>query len=225
MKGANGVSVVVPVYNSAATLEELVRRVREVVSDRPLEIVLVDDWSTDGSRALLGRLGVRTVAHTRNRGQNAAILSGLTVASQPLSCVIDADLEDPPESIAQLLAPLDAAQAQVVFAGRVETRRASSRVFRWAIQRLFPSLPAHPCLCFAIDAAGRAALVRVGRDDDYLPALIGALGLSSTQAVTTRGVRPAHAGASAYGRVKRVRYAATMLGAALRVWWRRPVAS
>jgi glycosyltransferase involved in cell wall biosynthesis len=215
-----GVSVVVPVYNNAATLQELCVRVRNVLADRPLEIVLVDDRSTDQSLQVMRRLAVTAIAHPHNRGQNAAIVSGLAAASHPLTCVIDGDLEDPPESIPLLLAPVEASRAQVVFASRDETPRPSSRLFRWTIRRLFPSLPGHPCLCFAIDAGGRQALVQAARDGDYLPALIGWLELPSEQVAVNRAPRPDRAGASAYRGLRRARYAAAALGAALRLRWR-----
>lgn len=216
-----GVSVVVPVYNNAATLPELCRRIRAAVSDRPLELVLVDDGSTDGSHEIIEHLGARTVRHPRNRGQNAAILSGLTLATQPVACVLDADLEDPPEAIPLLLSRMDAVRARVAFASREEARPLTSRLFRWAVRYLFPSLPPYPCLFFAIDEAGRAALVALARHNDYLPAVIGSLGLPSTQAIIARGSRPANTGRSGYAGLRRVRHGIGMLAASLRVRWRR----
>lgn len=215
-----GVTVVAPVYNNAGTLDELCRRVRTAIVDRPIEVILVDDRSTDGSLEVIERLGVRAIAHGRNRGQNAAILTALAQATEPLACILDADLEDPPEAIPLLLAPLDGGTASVVFSSRDEARRLTSRLFRLAVRRLFPSLPSHPCLCFAIDEAGRTALVTAAREDDYLPAVIGALRLRCAQVEVPRGRRP-H-GRTGYPGMKRVRYAAAMLTAALRVWWRAP---
>jgi glycosyltransferase involved in cell wall biosynthesis len=217
----NGVTVVAPVYNNAATLQELCARVRHALADRPLQIVLVDDRSTDRSLQVMEGLAVTTIAHSHNRGQNAAIVSGLAAAAHPLACVIDADLEDPPESIPLLLASVEAAEVQVAFASRDEARRPTSRLFRWTLRRLFPSLPGHACLCFAIDAAGREALVRAARDGDYLPALIGWLELPARQVAITRGPRPDRAGASANGGLRRTRYAAAALRAAFRLRWRR----
>ena len=214
-----GVSVVVPVYNNAATLPELCRRVRAALDGRPVEIVLVDDRSTDDSLRVIERLGERVVAHGRNRGQNAAVLSGLAQATEPLTCVLDADLEDLPEGLPVLLSGLDPAGASVVFSSREEPHSMGSRVFRWAIRRLFPSLPPHPCLCFAIDEGARLALVARARSGDYLPAVIGALRLPATQVAIARAARPA--GRTAYSGSRRVRYAISMLASACRVRWRR----
>jgi glycosyltransferase involved in cell wall biosynthesis len=222
MASSTGVSVVVPVYNNAATLPELCRRLQDVLRDRPTEIILVDDASTDESRRVIEALRVSWVWHPRNAGQNAAILSGLRVATHPLASVLDADLEDPPEGIPLMLLPLENGTARVAFSSRDEVRTLGSRMFRWTIQRLFPSLPAHPSLCFAIDPVGRQALLGVSRGDDYLPAVIGALGLRSVEVAVARRARPASAGPSAYAALRRVRYAVMMLRASLRVWWRPP---
>jgi len=215
------VSVVVPVYNNAATLPELCRRVRAALPGRSVEIILVDDGSTDGSRPVIEGLDVRSVWHERNRGQNSAILSGLREATQPLACVLDADLEDPPEAIPRLLEPIEGGLARVVFASRDEARSVGSRFFRWAIHRLFPSLPPHPCLFFAIDEAGRRALVEASRPDDYLPAVIGALSLATLEVTVARGARPPVAGPGALGPMGRLHYGTTMLGASVRLRWRR----
>jgi glycosyltransferase involved in cell wall biosynthesis len=209
-----GVSVVVPVYNNASTLAELARRIRAAVGDRPVEIVMVDDGSSDASWTTIAALDVRRVAHDRNRGQNAAVLTGLRTARLPLSCVLDADLEDPPEAIPALLAPIDAAASHVVFSSRDEARPATSRVFRRLIQRLFPSLPDQPCLCLALDERARARLLAEAGPDDYVPAVIGSLGLAAIQVSVARGARPE--GASGYSTARRVRYGLRMAVAALR---------
>ena len=209
--------MIVPVYNNAATLPEVCRRVRVALAARPVELVLVDDASTDDSREVIAQLDVRLVAHARNQGQNAAILAGLTQATQPMACVLDADLEDPPEAIPLLLEAVESGRSSVAFASRDEARRPSSRLFRWVLHRLFPSLPVHACLCFAIDDAARIALVEAAREDDYLPAVIGALRLPSTQVAIRRGSRPDAAGRSQHAGLKRLRYAANALRASIRV--------
>ena len=84
------VSVVIPVYNEERTFEELLRRVRAVAIDK--EIIVVDDGSTDGTRALLTRIpsGEATVLfHERNRGKGAALRTGFAVASGDVLIVQD----------------------------------------------------------------------------------------------------------------------------------------
>ena len=114
------VSVVIPVYNESATVEELLRRVRAVglVS----EIVVVDDGSTDGSAERLERLAtageLRLVRHARNRGKGAALRTGFEAASGDVVLVQDADLEYDPHEYPRLLQPILDGRADVVFGSR-----------------------------------------------------------------------------------------------------------
>ena len=209
--------MVVPVYNNAATLQELCRRLRDALPGGPLELIIVDDASTDDSLAVLATLEVAVVRHDRNRGQNAAVLTGLSRARYPFTCVIDADLEDPPESVPRMLSALD--PAEVVFSSRDEPHAATSRAFRWIIRRLFPTLPPHPCLCFAITADARSRVIRAAARGDYVPAVIGRLRLRADQIPITRGPRPEARGALTTAR--RIRYAASAMRAAVRIRLRR----
>src|SRR5687768_2187962 len=98
-------SVVIPFYNEARTLPSVVERLLAVDFARlglDLEVILVDDGSTDGTRASLqSRLvdGMRVVAHSSNRGKGAAVKTGLQVATGDLLCIQDADLEYHPKDL------------------------------------------------------------------------------------------------------------------------------
>lgn len=112
---APSVSVVVPVYNSATTLDLLVDRVEKALSGtgRTFEMVLVDDGSRDGSWAEIVRLGaerpwVRGLSLMRNYGQHNALLAGIRAAVGGTVVTLDDDLQNPPEEIPLLLAELDA---------------------------------------------------------------------------------------------------------------------
>ena len=114
-------SVLIPVYNEARTLEALIDRVRS--SGLAWEIVCVDDHSTDGSGAILDRLLAegriqRLVHHERNRGKGAAIRSALAQSTGNVVVVQDADLEYDPADWPALLAPLVTGQADAVFGSR-----------------------------------------------------------------------------------------------------------
>ena len=174
---------------------------------------MVNDCSTDDSLAVMRTLDVIVLDLPRRCGQNGAILRGLAAAMQPMTCVMDADLQDPPEAAPAMLDALIAERARVVFSSREAPRRFGSRLFRKLIRRLFPSLPAMPCLCFAMDAASREALVRVAVRGDYVVALIGALRLK-TSSVPVRRAEPPD-GVSAYSGPMRIGYAVRMLGAAV----------
>lgn len=116
------VSIVMPVYNELATVEHAIASVLDAgISDR-LELIVVDDGSTDGTRELL-RDGqwperVRYVEHDRNRGKGAALRTALAEARGSYTAVMDADLEYDPRDIPALLEPLRAGEANVVFGTR-----------------------------------------------------------------------------------------------------------
>ena len=113
-------SVIIPVYNEVATLEEILRRVRAV--DIPKEIILVDDGSTDGSRELLEQLGqaddVEVFFHSKNQGKGAAIRTGIAKARKDVVIIQDADLEYDPCEYPALLAPIADGLADVVYGSR-----------------------------------------------------------------------------------------------------------
>lgn len=107
------VSVVVPVFNSEATLRELVRRLRDVFRAQGVEheVVLVDDGSRDGSwdtiRGLAAEDGaVRGINLMRNYGQHNALLCGIRTARHDVIVTMDDDLQHPPEEIPKLLEKL-----------------------------------------------------------------------------------------------------------------------
>lgn len=108
-------SVVIPVYNEEATLPTLFPRLYAALDalGRPYEIILVDDGSRDRSIELLRAEAerrpaqVRVVELSRNFGQHPAILAGFSIAAGDVIVTLDADLQNPPEEIAKLLAKFD----------------------------------------------------------------------------------------------------------------------
>lgn len=115
-------SVVIPVYNEIATLEQVVERVLQVPLRK--EVILVDDGSTDGSRDLLDRLAaahpglVRAFKHEVNRGKGAALKTGFQQAKGDVILIQDADLEYDPGDYPKLLRPIREAGADVVYGSR-----------------------------------------------------------------------------------------------------------
>jgi glycosyltransferase involved in cell wall biosynthesis len=119
-------SVVIPVYNERNTLPVLLDRVRAV--PLPKEIVLVDDYSRDGTRELLQEMEKRpnddpltTISihyHDQNRGKGAAVRTGFLKARGNAMIIQDADLEYDPAEIPRLLQPLVEGRADVVFGSR-----------------------------------------------------------------------------------------------------------
>jgi glycosyltransferase involved in cell wall biosynthesis len=116
-------SVLMPVYNEAPTLREAVRRVVSAPVATEIELVAVDDASTDGSGAILDGLAaadprLRVVRHDRNRGKAGAIRTALGLATGDLVLIQDADLEYDPCDYPALLAPLLEGKADAVFGSR-----------------------------------------------------------------------------------------------------------
>jgi len=109
LRSPNLLSVVAPVYDEEELVEEFVRRTTAAVADYAFELVLVNDGSSDSTPELLDRLAaadprVRVVHLSRNFGHQAALTAGLEHAAGDVVAMIDADLQDPPELIGEMVA-------------------------------------------------------------------------------------------------------------------------
>lgn len=117
-------TVIIPCFNERPTISEIVRRVLEVdLKGIDLEVVLVDDGSTDGSAEVVARLAesipsIRVVSHPRNLGKGAAVRSGQTASTGDFVMIQDADLEYDPQNYPALLAPLISGRADAVYGSR-----------------------------------------------------------------------------------------------------------
>ena len=116
-------SILMPVFNEVGTVEAAIRRALE--AELPvdgIELVVVDDGSTDGTSEVLARgdwpANVRIYSHDRNRGKGAAVRTALDEARGTFAAILDADLEYDPNDLARLLPPLQAGEATAVFGVR-----------------------------------------------------------------------------------------------------------
>ena len=146
VNSAELVSIVIPVYNEAENLEELIRRCGAACDTmaKPYEIILVDDGSSDGSEAIITRAAeqkhgnVVGVILNRNYGQHAAVMAGFSETRGDIVVTLDADLQNPPEEIPKLIQKIEEG-ADVVGSIRVSRRdtrfrRLSSFIINKAVQ-------------------------------------------------------------------------------------------
>ncbi len=118
-----GLSILMPVFNERGTILAAIEQVlaTELPID-PVELIVVDDGSVDGTAELLSRERwpdhVRLLRHDRNLGKGAAVRTALAAASGTYAAIMDADLEYDPADLARLLEPALADQAEVVFGTR-----------------------------------------------------------------------------------------------------------
>lgn len=184
------VSLVIPVFNEEAGLPELFRRIDGVtsrVSDIDLEVVFVDDGSTDESRGILlahaaVQSHVRVVVLARNFGHQSALLAGISTANGDAVITMDADLQDPPELVPALI------DAWTNGADVVHARRSSRKGESWfklATASLFyrmidwlsdTHLPRNVGDFRLIDRRVRDVLLELGEKSLYLRGMVAWVG-------------------------------------------------
>ena len=113
------ISVVVPVYNEKNTIREIVRRIQQVSFEK--EIIIVDDYSTDGTREILkGMAGnnLKILFHDKNQGKGAALRTGFQEVTGDIVIIQDADLEYNPQEYSILIQPILDGKADAVYGSR-----------------------------------------------------------------------------------------------------------
>ncbi len=130
-------TVVTPFYNEEHTLQKSIERVLAIADESlSIEIIIVDDCSTDGSHAIAEALKVehpevRLVTHDANQGKGAALRAGIAHATGDFLAIQDADLEYDPQDLKRLVVPLIEGKADVVFGSRFMTGGAHRVLFFW----------------------------------------------------------------------------------------------
>lgn len=212
-------SWVLPLYRTAAQLEELVARIHAVSArlDLTHEIVLVDDACPEGSGAIAERLArdddrLRVLRLPRNGGQDPALRAGLARSRGTWTVILDADLQDPPEAVEHLW-PHCVPGIGAVFTrrtGRYSSagQRFTSRLYRAAIERI-GDLPRGACLYVVLSRPMVDRINAAGGGRTTLLALIAATRLRCASVDIVRS--PRMLGASAYTRFTRSAKAARSL--------------
>lgn len=131
-------SVIIPAFNEAQTIRQVVREVREVPVDK--EIIIVNDGSTDATAAILEQMrdepALKVIQCKENRGKGAAIRAGLELVTGDFVVIQDADLEVRPKDIPPLLEPLRKGVAKVVYGSRFLNGRQRSSLRNYIANRL-----------------------------------------------------------------------------------------
>ena len=125
------ISIIIPIYNEAKTVEETIRRVEAVAIEK--EIIAVDDGSGDGSLDILSRMEnngrIKLIKHEKNSGKGAAIKSGLKEATGDIVIIQDADLETDPQDFYRLVEPIINGETRAVFGYRTDQN--SFSIYWW----------------------------------------------------------------------------------------------
>jgi glycosyltransferase involved in cell wall biosynthesis len=174
-------TVIMPVFNERNTVAEIVRRMRAVDIPLVLQVIVVDDGSSDGSDKVLKALEdstVRLISHEKNMGKGAAIRTGLAAATGDLILIQDADLEYDPDDWPRLLDPILKGKARVVYGSRFTGERKNMLPSHWFGNRvlslttniLYRSTLSDMETCYKLfDAQAIAGLTVVSNRFDFEP--------------------------------------------------------
>lgn len=197
-------SVVIPMHNEAGNLAPLLDGIAQALADLPYEVIIVDDGSTDTTRAealalAAGDAHLRVLAHRDAAGQSAAVHSGVLAARAPLIATLDGDGQNPPDNLPALVAPLRAAGRDPALklvagqrVGRRDTlsKRLASRFANglrgWLLK---DGTRDTGCGLKAFDRAAYLALPFFNHQHRYLPALFARDGWAVAHVDVTHAAR------------------------------------
>lgn len=128
-------SIIIPAYNSEATIVELLDRIEKLkIKEIKKEVIVVDDGSKDDTFSIIKkRRGIRVYQHKKNKGKGSAVKTGLENSTGQILFLLDADLEYDPDEIPILIKPIIEKKTEVVFSSRRMNKNNlySSRLYKW----------------------------------------------------------------------------------------------
>lgn len=128
-------SIIVPVYNELDTLLDIIKKIQEVEISLEKEIIIIDDFSTDGTRKIiendLNDENIIKVYHSKNMGKGAALRSGFKKAKGDIVLIQDSDLEYHPNEYPKLIEPILDGEADVVYGSRFKGGNAHRVLYFW----------------------------------------------------------------------------------------------
>jgi len=120
------VSIIIPAYNEAKTIEQVIKKVKKLKFNK--EIIVVNDGSTDETYNKIKRIrGIKLLNHSKNLGKGAAVKTGIKRSSGEILIIQDADLELDPIQIPKVIAPIKKGQSEVVYGSRNLGKKDSGR--------------------------------------------------------------------------------------------------
>jgi polyisoprenyl-phosphate glycosyltransferase len=211
-------SIIVPVFNEAETISALLSRLRESLCEVNWEVIFVDDGSTDTSleiirRAALNNERVKAISFTRNFGHQAAVTAGLDFAEGDAVVVMDADLQDPPELLPEMLELLEqgydvVSPMRVARSGETWFKRWSAALFYRGMARMVDRRLAAEVGDFRLFSRRAVLAVRSFREQHrFMRGLVAWLGLKEAILPFERQARAA--GETKYPFWKMLRFAWT----------------
>ncbi|MBI3986772.1 MAG: glycosyltransferase [Lentisphaerae bacterium] len=210
MSSPLSVSIVIPVFNEASNLDELLRRTLAVARalGRAFEIVLVDDGSADASSDMITRSAadhpgeIVAVLLNRNYGQHAAVMAGFAQSKGDMVITLDADLQNPPEEIPKLVGAMEQGH-DVVGSVRVPRhdplfRRLSSFLINRITARVTGvMMHDYGCMLRAYRRHIVQAMLQCNERSTFIPVLANSFARKTTEVEVSHAER--HAGTSKYG--------------------------
>ncbi len=217
-------SVIVPCYNEEAVIEVTYNRIQAVLqklTNLESHILFINDGSSDGTLDILIRVAaldknVKIINFSRNFGHQAAVTAGIHHCKTELAVIIDADLQDPPELIPDLLQTMKDEQANVVYCVR-KTRAGESKFKLWSAKKFYRTLNSMSEVKFPLDT-GDFRLIdariikefnRLKERGKYIRGLISWVGFKQVPFYYEREAR--YAGETKYPLRKMLSFASTAL--------------